>query len=28
MKDYGIKMDLGPASANVELELVVEGIKK
>ena len=28
MKDYGMKMDLGPASANVELELVVEGIKK
>ncbi|QYJ79788.1 YceI family protein [Shewanella acanthi] len=28
MKDYGIKMDLGPASANVELDLVVEGIRK
>lgn len=28
MKDYGVKMDLGPASANVELELVVEGVKK
>ncbi|MGZ9899090.1 YceI family protein [Shewanella gaetbuli] len=28
MKDYGVKMDLGPASANVELELVVEGIKQ
>ncbi|MCL1141869.1 YceI family protein [Shewanella gaetbuli] len=28
MKDYGVNMDLGPASANVELELVVEGIKQ
>ncbi|ABK47414.1 YceI family protein [Shewanella bicestrii] len=28
MKDYGIKMDLGPASANVELDLVVEGVRK
>lgn len=28
MKDYGVKMDLGPASANVELSLVVEGVKK
>ena len=28
MKDYGIKMDLGPASANVELDLVVEGARK
>lgn len=28
MKDYGIKMDLGPASANVHLDLVVEGIKQ
>ena len=28
MKDFGIKMDLGPASANVHLDLVVEGIKQ
>ncbi|MCD8550818.1 MAG: YceI family protein [Shewanella xiamenensis] len=28
MKDYGIKMDLGPASANVELDLAVEGVRK
>ena len=28
MKDYGCKMDLGPASANVELDLVVEGVRK
>ncbi|TVL33522.1 YceI family protein [Shewanella xiamenensis] len=28
MKDYGIKLDLGPASANVELDLVVEGVRK
>ena len=28
MKDYGIKIDLGPASANVELDLVVEGVRK
>ena len=28
MKDYGVKMDLGPASANVVLDLVVEGIKQ
>ena len=28
MKDYGIKIDLGPASANVELNLVVEGVRK
>lgn len=28
MKDFGIKMDLGPASANVKLDLVVEGIKQ
>ncbi|QBF81911.1 YceI family protein [Shewanella maritima] len=28
MKDYGVKMDLGPASAYVDLELVVEGIKQ
>jgi polyisoprenoid-binding protein YceI len=28
MKDVGVKMDLGPASANVELAFVVEGIKQ
>ncbi|ARD21625.1 YceI family protein [Shewanella japonica] len=28
MKDFGIKMDLGPASANVSLDLVIEGIKQ
>ena len=28
MKDYGIKMDLGPQSANVELILTVEGVRK
>ncbi|WP_323813769.1 YceI family protein [Cellvibrio sp. NN19] len=28
MKDFNIKMDLGPASQTVELELEVEGIKK
>ncbi|GGB60219.1 YceI family protein [Shewanella inventionis] len=28
MKDYGVKMDLGPASANVVLDLVVEGVKQ
>ena len=28
MKDYGVKMDLGAASANVVLDLVVEGIKQ
>ncbi|MBQ4888579.1 YceI family protein [Shewanella sp. MMG014] len=28
MKDFGIKMDLGPASANVSLALVIEGIKQ
>ncbi|AZG35320.1 YceI family protein [Shewanella psychromarinicola] len=28
MKDFDVKMDLGPASANVELALVVEGIKQ
>lgn len=28
MKDYGIQMDLGPASSHVELALVVEGIRK
>ncbi|MCL1044093.1 YceI family protein [Shewanella sp. 1_MG-2023] len=28
MKDFGIKMDLGPASANVTLDLIVEGIKQ
>jgi len=28
MKDFGVKMDLGPASANVELAFVVEGIKQ
>ena len=28
MKDFGIKMDLGPASSHVELDLVVEGVRK
>ncbi|QIR15180.1 YceI family protein [Shewanella aestuarii] len=28
MKDFGVQMDLGPASAYVDLDLVVEGIKK
>lgn len=28
LKDYDIKMDLGPASSHVTLDLVVEGIKK
>jgi len=28
LKDFGVKMDLGPASANVELALVVEGVKQ
>lgn len=28
MKDFGIKMDLGPASTNVVLDLVVEGVRK
>jgi polyisoprenoid-binding protein YceI len=28
MKDFGVKMDLGPASANVELALIVEGVKQ
>ena len=28
MKDFNIKMDLGPASQTVKLELHVEGIKK
>ncbi|MDO6617566.1 MULTISPECIES: YceI family protein [unclassified Shewanella] len=28
MKDFGFKMDLGPASANVSLDLVIEGIKQ
>ncbi|MEZ9822116.1 YceI family protein [Shewanella sp. 10N.286.45.A1] len=28
LKDYNVKMDLGPASSNVSLNLVVEGIKK
>ena len=28
MKDFGIKKDLGPASADVSLELVIEGIKQ
>ncbi len=28
LKDFNIKMDLGPASQTVELELEVEGIKK
>ncbi|MCL1123044.1 YceI family protein [Shewanella surugensis] len=28
LKDYNIKMDLGPASSHVKLDLVIEGIKK
>ncbi|GGP40117.1 hypothetical protein [Shewanella saliphila] len=28
MKDYGVKMDLSPASANVALEFIVEGVKQ
>ena len=28
MKDFGIKMDLGPASAQVDLELHIEGIRQ
>ncbi|WP_028772601.1 YceI family protein [Shewanella waksmanii] len=28
LKDYDIKMDLGPASSHVQLSLVVEGIKQ
>ncbi len=28
LKDYNVQMDLGPASSNVSLNLVVEGIKK
>src|SRR5690606_6596823 len=28
MKDFNIKMDLGPASQTVKLELEVEGVKK
>ncbi|MGS0694624.1 YceI family protein [Shewanella sp. 0m-4] len=28
LKDYDVKVDLGPASANVVLDLVVEGIRK
>lgn len=28
MKDFGIKMDLGPASTNVVVDLVVEGVRK
>ncbi|KHL69237.1 MULTISPECIES: YceI family protein [Pseudomonas] len=28
MKDFGIKMDLGPQSENVELILTVEGVRK
>ncbi|WP_299495584.1 YceI family protein [uncultured Shewanella sp.] len=28
LKDYNIKMDLGPASQNVKLDLVIEGIKQ
>ena len=27
MKDFGIKMDLGPASAQVDLELHIEGVR-
>lgn len=27
MKDFGIKMDLGPASAQVNLELYIEGVR-
>lgn len=28
LKDFNVKMDLGPASQNVQLELEVEGVKK
>jgi len=28
LKDFNVKMDLGPASQNVKLELEVEGVKK
>ncbi|MBT1443493.1 YceI family protein [Shewanella sp. JM162201] len=28
LKDYGINYDLGPASTHVELQLVIEGIRK
>lgn len=28
MKDFGIKMDLGPASAQVDLELYIEGVRQ
>jgi polyisoprenoid-binding protein YceI len=28
LKDFNVKMDLGPASQTVQLELEVEGIKK
>jgi polyisoprenoid-binding protein YceI len=28
MKDFGIKMDLGPATENVELTFSVEGVRK
>ena len=28
LKDFNIKMDLGPASSNVQLDLTVEGIRK
>ena len=28
LKDYNVQMDLGPASSNVSLNLVVEGIRK
>ncbi|QSX30886.1 YceI family protein [Shewanella cyperi] len=28
LKDYGISYDLGPASSKVQLELVVEGVRK
>ncbi len=28
LKDFGIPMDLGPASREVELQLQVEGIKQ
>lgn len=28
LKDYDIKMDLGPASSHVSLDLVVEGVRK
>ncbi|MBL4817227.1 MAG: hypothetical protein JKY74_17300, partial [Shewanella sp.] len=28
LKDYNIKMDLGPASSHVQLAIVVEGIRQ